>query len=168
MKAKNVRIVPLHVGTLEWDQGECTLRRGMGKRVNAPFLAFYVEGLEKKVMIDTGPRNQERSQKFHKPLDPIVPPDQELPQRLKEIGLKPEDIEILILTHLHWDHVGHADKFTNARIFVSRAEFNYAMAPLPPSRAGYETFIPGIEPVFFPSLIDLNISKCARRRSFPA
>lgn len=152
MKTKNVRIIPLEVGTLEWDQSECTLRRGMGKRVNAPFLAFYIEGLEKKVLVDTGPRDQDRSQRFHRALNPKISPEQEMPQRLRQIGLKPEDIEILVLTHLHWDHVGHADKFTNARIFVSREEFNYAMAPLPPSRAGYETLTPGVEPVFFPVL----------------
>jgi N-acyl homoserine lactone hydrolase len=150
MGDKDVRIIPLDVGTLEWDQSESTLRRGFGKRVNAPFLAFYIEGLEKKVMVDTGPPNQERSQRFHKALNPIISPEQEMDQRLRQIGLKPEDIEILVLTHLHWDHVGHTDKFTNARIFVSREEFNYAMAPLPPSRAGYETLTPGVEPVFLP------------------
>ena len=150
MRAKDVRIIPLEVGTLEWDQSECTLRRGFGKRANAPFIAFYIEGLEKKVMIDTGPPNQERSQRFHKALNPTISPEQEMPQKLRQIGLKPDDIEILVLTHLHWDHVGHADKFTNARIFVSREEFNYAMGPLPPSRAAYETLTPGVDPVFFP------------------
>jgi glyoxylase-like metal-dependent hydrolase (beta-lactamase superfamily II) len=152
MRAKDVRIIPLDVGTLEWDQGECTLRRGFGKKVKAPFIAFYIEGLEKKVLIDTGPRNQERSQRFHKALNPIISPEQEMPQRLRQIGLKPDDIEILVLTHLHWDHVGHADKLANARIFVSREEFNYAMAPLPPLRAGYENLLPGVEPVFLPVL----------------
>jgi N-acyl homoserine lactone hydrolase len=150
MRAKDVRIIPFHVGTLEWDQSECTLRRGIGKKVNAPFIAWYIEGLEKKVMIDTGPPNQERARRLHNGFKPIISPEQETPQRLRQIGLKPEDIEILVLTHLHWDHVGQADKFPNARIFVSREEFNYAMAPLPPTRGGYETLTSGIEPVFLP------------------
>ena len=152
MGAKDVRIIPLEVGTLEWEQCECTLRQGIGKRANAPFIAWYIEGLEKKVMIDTGPPNQERAQRLHGAFKPTISPEQEGPQRLRQMGLNPEDIEILVLTHLHWDHVGQADKFPNARIFVSREEFNYAMAPLPPTRGGYETLTPGIEPVFLPAI----------------
>jgi glyoxylase-like metal-dependent hydrolase (beta-lactamase superfamily II) len=123
-----------------------------GKRLPAPFIVWYVEGLEKTVMIDTGPPNQERSQRLHGDFKPAVSKEQETPQRLRQIGIKPEDVEILILTHLHWDHVGHVDKFPNARIFVSRKEFNYAMCPLPLDKFGYEVFQPGIEPVFLPSI----------------
>ena len=152
MPAKAVRIIPMDVGTLEWDQSEQTLRRGMGKRLNAPFIAWYIDGLPKKVLIDTGPSNEERAQRLHKPLNPRVTAEQETPQRLRQIGIQPADVEILILTHLHWDHVGHVDKFPKAKIFVTREEFNYAMCPLPPNRPGYETMQPGIEPVFMSSI----------------
>lgn len=152
MGSKKVRIIPLDVGTLEWDQSEATLRRGQGKKVPAPFIAWYIEGLEKKVMIDTGPPSQERAQRLHADLKPKVSKEQETPQRLLQIGVKPEDVEILVLTHLHWDHVGHVDKFTKARIFVDRGEFNYAMCPILPHRAGYEALQAGLEPVFLRSI----------------
>ena len=152
MSSKGARIIPLDVGTLEWDQSEQTLRRGMGKRLNQPFIAWYIDGLSKKVLIDTGPSCEERAQRLHKVLNPRVSKEQETPQALKKIGIQPKDIEILILTHLHWDHVGQVDKFRNARILVTQEEFKYAMCPLPPNRPGYETLIPGIEPVFSGSL----------------
>lgn len=152
MAGNKIKIIPLDVGTLEWDQSEQTLRRGIGKRLNQPFIAWYIDGLGKKVLIDTGPSPEERAQRLHKVLNPRVSRDQETPQRLMQLGIKPEEIEILVLTHLHWDHVGHVDRFGKARIFVTREEFNYAMCPLPPNRPGYETLMPGVEPVFMSSI----------------
>ena len=152
MGSKDVKIHALDVGSLEWDQSEATLRRGIGKRVRAPFIAWYIEGLEKKVLIDTGPPSEERGQKLHAVLNPKVSPEQETPRRLLQMGIKPEDIEVLVLTHLHWDHVGQVDKFRKARIFVTREEFIYAMGPIPPGKVGYETLTPGVEPVFMPAI----------------
>lgn len=145
---KEIRIIPLHVGTMECDRSLQVLRQGMGKKVKAPYIACYVEGLDKKVLVDTGPASEERARRFHMMHNPTISPEQETPQRLHQIDVKPEEIEIVILTHLHWDHVGQVDKFPNARIFVSREEFSNAMCPLPPNRPGYEALQLGIEPVF--------------------
>ena len=44
MGAKDVRIIPLEVGTLEWEQCECTLRRGIGKRVKCAIYCLVYRG----------------------------------------------------------------------------------------------------------------------------
>jgi glyoxylase-like metal-dependent hydrolase (beta-lactamase superfamily II) len=41
-------------------------------------------------------------------------------------GLTPEDIDILVLTHLHFDHCINARFFTRARVLVCKAEYDYA------------------------------------------
>jgi glyoxylase-like metal-dependent hydrolase (beta-lactamase superfamily II) len=167
MAEKKVRIIPLDVGILGCDQSLMTLRRGMGKTVDLPFMAWYVEGLEKKVLIDTGPPSEERAQRLHKALNPRVSKEQETPQRLRQLGIQPEEIEIVILTHLHWDHVGQVDKFTKARIFVSQKEFDSAMSAPSPGRAGYETLLPGIEPVFMNSLSQFEFLDMAEEEILP-
>ena len=59
---------------------------------------------------------------------------------LANIGLKPEDITDMVLTHLHFDHCGGSIKynedrselqtvFPNARYWVSRAQWDLAMNP---------------------------------------
>jgi len=45
---------------------------------------------------------------------------QELIQDLKKLNLNPEDINILIITHNHWDHTGNIDLFKNAKIITNK------------------------------------------------
>ena len=48
---------------------------------------------------------------------------------LQEMGLKPEDITTLIVTHLHYDHAGGIAQFPNATIHLQKAEMAYATGP---------------------------------------
>jgi glyoxylase-like metal-dependent hydrolase (beta-lactamase superfamily II) len=65
---------------------------------------------------------------------------------LRGYGLRPEDIDIVLNTHLHFDHAGgntRVDKdkvvptFPNARYIVQRGEFEHAMNPNERDRASY-------------------------------
>ncbi len=44
---------------------------------------------------------------------------------LKRLGLKPEDITDLIISHMHWDHADGMDLFPNARIWIQKDELQY-------------------------------------------
>jgi glyoxylase-like metal-dependent hydrolase (beta-lactamase superfamily II) len=72
---------------------------------------------------------------------------------LRGHDLRPEDIDIVVNTHLHFDHCGgntrvEKDKvvpaFPNARYIVQRGEYNHAMNPNERDRASYfeENFAP--------------------------
>lgn len=54
---------------------------------------------------------------------------QDLSVGLAELGLKPSDIEIVVLSHLHFDHIGNNELFTRARFYVQRDELPQAMRP---------------------------------------
>lgn len=48
----------------------------------------------------------------------------EMPETvLAKTGFRPEDVDTLVLTHLHFDHAGNFDAFPNARIYVQRREY---------------------------------------------
>ncbi|MGH9689152.1 MAG: MBL fold metallo-hydrolase [Candidatus Acidiferrales bacterium] len=72
---------------------------------------------------------------------------------LQRYGLRPEDIDVVINTHLHFDHCGGNTRvesgeiipaFPNARYFVQREEFVHAMNPNERDQASYfpENFEP--------------------------
>jgi N-acyl homoserine lactone hydrolase len=51
--------------------------------------------------------------------------------RLAERGLRPQDIDMVVLTHAHWDHMLNIDLFTNADVIVHTNERRYANQPDP-------------------------------------
>src|SRR5262249_18750908 len=52
-------------------------------------------------------------------------------QKLAERGLRPQDIDTVVLTHAHWDHMLNIDLFTNAEVLVHETERRYLQAPDP-------------------------------------
>ena len=46
-------------------------------------------------------------------------------EAIGKIGLKPEDITDVIITHMHWDHAGGMDLFPKARIWIQKDEYSY-------------------------------------------
>ena len=48
---------------------------------------------------------------------------------LADHGLRPADVKTVFLSHLHWDHAHNVDLFPDARIVVSRREWDYAANP---------------------------------------
>ena len=51
-------------------------------------------------------------------------PNEELPQQLKRLGFRCDDVRTVILTHLHEDHVGNLRALTRAKVVVSKTEWN--------------------------------------------
>lgn len=49
--------------------------------------------------------------------------------KLKEHGVSPNDIDIVVLTHSHWDHILNIDLFPNSRVLIHPVEREYAKAP---------------------------------------
>jgi glyoxylase-like metal-dependent hydrolase (beta-lactamase superfamily II) len=50
-------------------------------------------------------------------------------EALAPFGLRPEDINKIIVTHLHYDHAGGLDLFPNAILHLQAAEMAYATGP---------------------------------------
>jgi N-acyl homoserine lactone hydrolase len=46
-----------------------------------------------------------------------------IPAVLAKLGYTPADVDVVVLTHLHFDHAGNFNVFPNAEIIVQRVEF---------------------------------------------
>lgn len=62
--------------------------------------------------------------------------DRTIAAQLKEIGLRPEDINYVAVSHSHFDHSGQVDDFPNATLIIQRAELD-AMADIEKASAHY-------------------------------
>ncbi len=53
-------------------------------------------------------------------------PEDDVLARLGQVGLRAEDIHILVSTHFHFDHAGNHADFSRSRILVQRACYEHA------------------------------------------
>lgn len=132
-------LYPLHVGTIRRDKSIFTYLKNMGTQIEAPVLAWYIGGGDHHILVDTGGHDPE-ARELHTPYS--RGPDHDPVRQLAALGVRAEDIDILILTHMHWDHATNVHLFPRARIFVQRQELRYAAAPLAPHRWAYEAHPP--------------------------
>lgn len=49
--------------------------------------------------------------------------DRTLADQLQELGVKPQDVDVVGISHMHGDHVGQAAQFTNARLVIGKRDF---------------------------------------------
>lgn len=115
-------------------------------RVGLALRTLLIEELDgpRKILVDTG-----IGQKWDAKLADIYGVDHsrlELERSLAELGLQPEDITDVLLTHLHFDHAGGATKkvgdklvptFGEARYHVQRRNLEWAQNPTEKDRASY-------------------------------
>lgn len=99
---------------------------------NMGFYVWYIEGPEKKILVDAGSTMEVLDLWFQLVAAGATGTEiQSLEEGLSKVGLKPEDIDIVILTQLHPDHVEQAGKFTNAKFIIQKTELDFALNPHP-------------------------------------
>ncbi|MGH9497835.1 MAG: N-acyl homoserine lactonase family protein [Terriglobales bacterium] len=90
-----------------------------GRKLDIAMMIWLVRGNGRNILVDAG-FYHERFFKDWQVKDFTKPSE-----TLKRVGLKPEDITDVVITHLHWDHADGADLFPNARIWIQKDELEY-------------------------------------------
>jgi glyoxylase-like metal-dependent hydrolase (beta-lactamase superfamily II) len=101
-----------------------------------PIYVWVIEHPEGLIVIDTGetarvnqPGYLPESLRQHPRAHFQVEPEEEIGPLLRGVGLSPDDVRWVVLTHLHMDHDGGLAHFPKAEILVSRAEYRSANGP---------------------------------------
>jgi len=124
---KIYQIKPLPTIRLEVDMGIFTYRMNYGTKMWVPILMWYIVGSEKRILVDTGAKAS-----FAKEFRKLKAEDiMSFDKALESVNLKAEDIDIVIQTHLHWDHCVNLAKCKNAKVIVQEDELKYAFSPHP-------------------------------------
>jgi len=122
-------------GYFTLDKSLLVYTKYQGQLYEAALKPLLVITEEDKILIDTGVGElPEKHRKFH-----IIKrePGQGLRAQLQKHDLKLEDIDIVINTHLHFDHCGNNMFLLNAKFYVQGDELRYAYAPDRFQKAAY-------------------------------
>jgi N-acyl homoserine lactone hydrolase len=90
---------------------------------------FYIEGTKQKILVDAG-ASAEALSKHGLPVEHVA----YVAESLKKVGVTPAEIDLVICTHLHFDHMEQCRLYKNARFIVQKAELE-ALSNLHPVEA---------------------------------
>jgi N-acyl homoserine lactone hydrolase len=124
---KPLRIYPLNLGTITRPLVRFFPGFEPGIVGDLPLIAWYIEGSDKKILVDTGGGDPSQAIERWRPYKRES--DQSLENALGKIGVRCEDVDIVIVTHLHWDHTGGNKLFPAAKMIVQEEELRYARTP---------------------------------------
>ncbi len=97
-----------------------------GDAVTIPVIIWYIRGGSEKVLVDTSFEEKDYPED---PESPMI--KMKIDKALSSIGVRPDDIDLVINTHLHTDHFGNNELFKNASFIIQSDEIAAALAPAP-------------------------------------
>ncbi|MEP6690823.1 MAG: N-acyl homoserine lactonase family protein [Gemmatimonadaceae bacterium] len=89
------------------------------RRMDIQMMVWLIRGEGHTILVDAG-FYRDKFVKRWKPRDYVRPSD-----AVAALGVKPEDVTDIIISHMHWDHADGADLFPTARVWIQREEFDH-------------------------------------------
>lgn len=133
---KTLKLWPLLTATHRYDKSLSTRNRDAGKTIEAPILAYLIETSQGRILFDVGCdyekiSNPEKAARYYNPQTfefgtPDMQEGQRLPHHFARLGLTPEDIDVVFLSHLHFDHAGGLCDVCATEIHIQQDELDAA------------------------------------------
>ena len=131
-----MRFRPMLIVEETGDQSMMTYMTGIGTPIPIGVYIWLVEGANKNVLVDAG-CSADYLTSIGFPAEQVSTQEEEL----AKMGLTVDDIDLVILTHMHLDHARDAGKFKNATFVVQKSELEFAANPHP-IQAGWFVDLP--------------------------
>ena len=126
-------IYPIVTARIAVDTGRLTYLRNYGKRAWLPCPFYLITGGPEPVLVDTSASADLMSHIRLEPVEPVL----DFQEGLANAGFSLEEIRIVILTHLMYDHCANSKLLPNARFVVQKNELDFALAPHPMFAGSY-------------------------------
>lgn len=130
-------------GLLDCDLGLLTRGEPCGERVLTPINSYLIDHPRGKVLFDTGMNKgcitdpKGTWGKLAELFIPVYHQGEDIGSQLLRLGYPPEDIDYVVLSHLHFDHAGGIQEFPRSTFILQHAEREAARFPPPSQRGGY-------------------------------
>jgi len=136
------KIHPIVMGTKIFDKGMMTYQHAYGQPYTIPIYCWYLEGGGQNILVDTGEMSPIRSESREKAIGGKI---YNFEEGLALWGLSPNDIDLVIHTHLHNDHCENDFKCVNAAFYIHAKELERIHNPHPLDFRYLEDYILEIE-----------------------
>jgi N-acyl homoserine lactone hydrolase len=124
MKSCTIHPIPLWISPS--DKSHMTYFVNLNQPIFVTGYIWYIEGTKEKILVDSG-----GDAEYLANAGLSIHEIQTLDSGLNEVGITANDVTLIIQTHLHFDHVGLASRFPNARVIVQKRELEFARNPHP-------------------------------------
>ncbi len=121
-------IDPIVTGLNATDQGIMTYQRHYGQAIHIPIYVFYLQGDDRKILIDTGLEDFMVPEGLE---DELGLKCEYLEDGLARLGVEPGEIDTIVHTHLHNDHCENDALFPQAKVYAQKAELEFMRQPHP-------------------------------------
>ncbi|MFC1982295.1 N-acyl homoserine lactonase family protein [Chloroflexota bacterium] len=119
-------IKPLLLGKQKISKGQMTYFVGWEKEIWSAIAIWYINVQGQNVLVDTGISSPEVEKYLYgRHYEEI----NSFEQALNSVGITPEDVNLVIQTHLHYDHCANTHKCKNAKVIVQEEELKFAYSP---------------------------------------
>lgn len=102
------------------DKGHMTPGSGVGQPISMPAYCYLIEHDKGVVLVDCGQWNGGPG---------VVQDGEDIVSQLKTLGYQPDDVDYVVMTHLHVDHAAYMTSFPNATFVVRKEELKAAWWP---------------------------------------
>lgn len=123
---KHCTICPIPIWVSPSDKSHMTYFANLGQSVCVTGYIWYIEGEKEKIVVDSGGDTEHLAR-----IGITAHNLQSLEDGLNKAGITAQDVDLIIQTHLHFDHTAFASKFPNARVIVQKRELDFARNPHP-------------------------------------
>jgi N-acyl homoserine lactone hydrolase len=129
-------VIKVHAFHIGGDRADLAVNdpfdENVGTSQYVPWFFYLIEHPQGRVLFDTGV-HPEYANRISSDTDAAFPlelfEDGHVPGQLARIGLTPADIDLVIASHLHFDHAGGLEFVKHAPVYLQRSELETARNP---------------------------------------
>lgn len=118
-------IRPMMLGKMKMNSSLMTYLLNFHKELWIPVVCWYVRVNNKNLLIDTGAPPEMMRRFWYEDYEEVI----SFEEALNSVEMSPGSIDIIIQTHLHFDHCGNTRKCYNAEVVVQKEELRFARDP---------------------------------------
>jgi len=101
-----------------------------GVKIDGSMMVWVVRGNGRVMLVDAGFYRKQFLDSWN--IGNYVRPS----EAIGRLGISPDQVTDVVISHLHWDHADGADLFPNARVWIQKAEYEYYRDPAHLARSG--------------------------------